>query len=77
MTPREKVQYWLTTAENDWQVAKHLFEKGDYSYSLFFCHLTIEKLLKAITVSKFDKTPPLSHRLIFLAEKAEIELTQS
>jgi HEPN domain-containing protein len=42
------VLYWLESAEGDWDVANHLFEKGDYSYSLFFGHLTIEKILKAI-----------------------------
>ncbi|MEW6003092.1 MAG: hypothetical protein AB1638_10655 [Nitrospirota bacterium] len=29
-------------------MAGHLFEKGDYPYALFFGHLTIEKLLKAL-----------------------------
>ncbi len=56
-------------------MAFHLFEKGDYTYTLFFGHLTIEKLLKAIFVSKFNEPPPHTHRLAYLAEKTELGLS--
>ena len=75
MTREEKVNYWVSTAENDWRVAGHLFEKGDYPYALFFGHLTLEKLLKAVFIKKFDESPPFTHRLVFLAEKAELLVT--
>ena len=75
MTREEKLNYWVSTAENDWRVAGHLFEKGDYPYALFFGHLTLEKLLKAVFVKKFDESPPFTHRLVFLAEKAELLVT--
>jgi hypothetical protein len=29
MNKWEKVSYWIKSAENDWGVAGHLFEKGD------------------------------------------------
>jgi HEPN domain-containing protein len=70
MGRKEKINYWLTSADNDWVVANHLFEKGDYPYALFFGHLTLEKILKGIFVSLTDESPPLTHRLVFLAEKA-------
>ena len=73
---KEKVKYWLDSAEDDWKVAKHLFEKGDYSYSLFFGHLTIEKSLKAVYVERLTNNPPFTHRLICLAEKASLELSE-
>lgn len=41
---KKSAQYWLESSEDDWNVANHLFEKGDYSHSLFFGHLTIEKI---------------------------------
>ena len=56
-------------------MARHLFEKGDYPYALFFGHLSIEKLLKAIFVKKFDEAPPYSHRLVFLAEKIGLDMS--
>jgi len=75
MTKEEKVNYWIEAAEKDWVVAGHLLEKGDYPYTLFFGHLTIEKLLKAICVNRFDEPPPFTHRLIYLAEKAELDIS--
>lgn len=74
ITKKDKVKYWLKTADQDWKVANHLFEKKDYSYALFFCHLAIEKILKAIFTDKKDKTPPFSHNLVYLSEKAGLEL---
>jgi HEPN domain-containing protein len=73
---KAKVKYWLDSAEDDWRVAKHLFEKDDYSYSLFFGHLVIEKILKAVYVDRLKDNPPFTHRLVYLAEKACLELTE-
>jgi HEPN domain-containing protein len=75
MTREQKVNYWVVSAENDWRVVGHLFEKEDYPYALFFAHLSLEKLLKAVFVKKFDEPPPLTHRLVALAEKAEVRVT--
>jgi len=62
MTKQEKNNYWLQSAEKDWTVAGHLFEKADYTYALFFGHLMIEKLLKALFVSKFDECFPIGKK---------------
>jgi HEPN domain-containing protein len=75
MTKEEKVTFWLTSADNDWLVAGHLFEKGDYSYALFLAHLTVEKTLKALFVFMRDDVPPFTHRLIYLADKAGVILS--
>ncbi|MEF8824148.1 MAG: HEPN domain-containing protein [Desulfohalobiaceae bacterium] len=77
MKRKVKVEYWKTTAMNDWTVAGHLFEKGDYSYALFFGHLTLEKLLKALYVFQTGETPPMTHRLVHLAEKNGLDLTEN
>lgn len=55
-----------------------LHESNKNSYCLFFGHLTIEKLIKAIYAKKNKSAPyaPKSHDLLYLAEKAEIELTE-
>ena len=72
-----KIDYWLKSAEDDWLVSQHLFKNGDYSYSLFFGHLTIEKTLKAIYVDRLNDTPPFTHRLVYLAEKASLDLSDN
>ena len=40
--------YWRNEAKEALEVAGHLYEKEDYSYALFFGHLALEKLLKAL-----------------------------
>ena len=72
----DKVSFWMVSAEDDWNVARHLFEKGDYAYALFFGHLTLEKILKALFVFARNDTPPLTHRLVFLAEKSGLVLSE-
>jgi len=75
MDREEKINYWLTSADNDWVVANHLLEKRDYPYALFFGHLTLEKILKAIIIKITNESPPLTHRLGFLAEKAGLSVS--
>lgn len=48
----EVSKYWFDEAEEALTVLNHLFEKGDYSYALFFGHLAVEKMLKAVYVSR-------------------------
>lgn len=68
-------QFWLEEAEEASQVALHLFEKGDYSYALFFGHLAVEKLIKAVYALRKKEHAPYIHNLKRLAELAEIQLT--
>jgi HEPN domain-containing protein len=69
--------FWLTEAEEALRVADHLVEKGDYSYALFFGHLAIEKLLKALYAARHhDHAPPI-HNLVRLAKAAGIDLGES
>jgi HEPN domain-containing protein len=67
--------FWLEEAEEAKQVAEHLFEKKDYSYSLFFGHLAIEKLLKALYVTRKAEQAPYIHNLLRLAESIGLSLT--
>jgi len=76
MSNDEKAHYWLTSAEQDWKVARHLFEKRDYPYALFFGHLTVEKVLKALVVARTGNQPPMTHRLMLLVEKAGLALSE-
>lgn len=68
--------FWLEEAAKSLQVAWHLFEKEDYSYALFFGHLSVEKLLKAIYVVRKADQAPYIHNLIRLAEIANIPLNE-
>jgi HEPN domain-containing protein len=72
----EVSQYWADEAEEALAVLDHLFEKGDYSYALFFGHLAIEKMLKGLYVAiKKEHAPPI-HNLPRLARMAQVQLNQ-
>lgn len=75
MTPQEIIQYWVTTAEDDWHSVQNLFDKEDYVKALFFGHLYLEKLLKAIIVQQSRAHAPYGHSLHTLAQKANLRLT--
>ncbi|MBI2832535.1 MAG: HEPN domain-containing protein [Chloroflexi bacterium] len=61
---------WLRSAEYDFETARHMLVTGRYIYVVFFSHLVIEKLLKALVTEVNDKPAPRSHDLIFLASSA-------
>jgi len=62
------VAYWIDLSEYDLKVAASLYEKGHHLYMGFMCHQSVEKMLKAVYVSKFDSVPPYIHKLDKLIE---------
>jgi len=68
------VQFWLTEAEEALHVADHLMEKADYSYALFFDHLAVEKLLKALYAIRLHEHAPPVHNLVRLSRAVWIGL---
>lgn len=72
---REIIKYWSATSKQDFESAEILFENKKYSHALFFCHLSIEKILKALIVRKTHAAPPLVHDLVRLAEKTDLTLS--
>lgn len=75
MNKEKIINYWLTAAKQDFETAELLFKNKRYHYSLFFCHISIEKILKGIFVKNIDSAPPFTHDLLRLAEQASIPLT--
>lgn len=41
-------------------------------HGLFFCHLVIEKAIKAFYVKKMQEIAPRTHNLIYLSENTEL-----
>ena len=77
MTKQEHIEYWIVTAEKDWDVVNSLFKDGNYLYCLFFAHLTLEKLLKAHWVRDNAENLPLrTHSLVRLAQDTKLEFTE-
>lgn len=68
--------YWISEAEEALNVTRHLFETKDYSYALFFGHLALEKMLKALYVNNCKKHAPPIHNLQRLAKLAGLSLDE-
>ena len=68
---------WSKSAHDDLNLAKDLFKLKYYSYSLFFCHLALEKLLKACFVKTKNTYPAPTHKLAKIAKDAEMKLTET
>ena len=74
MELKKQIEYWKKASELDLQSAIDIFESGkNFHFSLFLCHLSIEKILKALVVKCSNDFPPKSHNLLRLAELSQIE----
>ncbi len=65
---------WFKQAEYDLDTAEAMFKARKYIYTVFMCHLSIEKALKGLYAKKFKKDPPRIHNLNYFCELVEISL---
>ena len=72
------MNYWIESSDKDYEVMLDLQKSKRNSYALFFGHLVIEKLLKAVYAKNNKSTPhaPKSHDLDYLAQKMNLETTE-
>ncbi|MEK7113688.1 MAG: HEPN domain-containing protein, partial [Patescibacteria group bacterium] len=68
MSQDEAKNYWISSAQEDWEVAQSLLASKKYNHALFFLQLTLEKLIKALHVSRQDDQPLYVHNLVLLAQ---------
>jgi HEPN domain-containing protein len=67
MTKNEHIEYWKQSSEDDWKTVLSLFQSERYVHSLFFGHLALEKICKAIWVKHNEgNIPPKIHNLVKL-----------
>jgi HEPN domain-containing protein len=77
MTKQKHIDHWLNSAGKDWEIMEYLLKGKKYVHALFFGHLYLEKLAKALWVkNKAENIPPKIHNLLKLLKEAAIELTQ-
>jgi HEPN domain-containing protein len=72
MGQEQNMNYWLETADYDFETAKTMLVGKRFLYVGFMCHQTIEKALKAYYVFKLPDAPPHTHNLSHLAKKADL-----
>jgi HEPN domain-containing protein len=74
-TSFKPAEEWFRQAEYDFETAIAMFETGRYIYTIFMCHLSIEKALKGLYAKKFKEDPPKVHDLIYLVKKTDLTLS--
>jgi len=75
MTKEQHIDYWMNMAEEDWTTVGALFAMERYLHSLFWAHLSVERLAKAIWVKKHDvNTPPKESTIVRLLQDSGVDL---
>lgn len=77
MTAEEVKKYWLQGAVDAYETANVLMKSKKFHFALFFCHLAMEKTLKAHVVSATNNAPLPIHDLVRLAAAARIKLSNT
>jgi HEPN domain-containing protein len=71
------VGYLGAEAAYDLETGRSLLESKRFPYALFFGHLSIEKVLKALVVKATQRHAPYTHSLTLLASKTNFEIPES
>jgi len=74
---KDPVKNWIKSSDYDIKTAEHMFESGRFVYVIFMCHLSVEKLLKALYEAALKDIPPKTHSLIFLSKAANLEMPEA
>ena len=76
MTKEQYIDYWIDTAQNDWNTMVTLLDTGHYLHCLFCAHLTLEKLAKALWVkNNQEDIPPRVHNIVWLLQEAQVNIS--
>ena len=68
-----QIDYWRQGSREDWEVAVKLVNDGKSRHGLFFAHLALEKILKALVCRHTQDVPPKIHNLTRLSELAGLK----
>jgi HEPN domain-containing protein len=75
MTKEQHIAHWINTAKEDWDTVEALLSGKRYMHSLFWAHLVLEKLAKALWVKNHeDNFPPRVHNIVWLLEESSVDL---
>ncbi len=73
---KKDIKNWVLSAQYDLETAEHMFSSGRYIYTVFMCHLALEKVLKGKVLKLTKKIPPRTHDLAYLLGLAKLTPTK-
>lgn len=68
----KQIVFWKDNAIEDLSVARQLINSGRTRHGLFFAHLALEKILKAVVCKQTKDMAPRLHNLVRLYELAAL-----
>ena len=71
---QDLIEYWIKSSDYDFEAACDLQKSGKNPHALFFGHLAVEKIIKAVYVQVNDEHPPKSHNLLMLIKKLNFDI---
>lgn len=71
---KKRFEFWLKSSEEEIAAASVLLKNKKLRQSLFFIHLSLEKILKALVIKEKEEHPPITHNLKYLAEEIGLDL---
>jgi len=74
---RKDTNNFIRSAEYDLDTAQFMLNTGRYIYVIFMCHLSLEKILKALVCEANQNIPPKTHNLVYLVKLSNIELPKN
>ena len=72
----KQIDYWIRTAEEDLSTAEILIRENRTLHGLFFCHLVIEKAIKAHFVKSTGENAPRTHNIMYLSDRAGLSFDE-
>jgi HEPN domain-containing protein len=72
---KKQIDYWRQGSAEDWEVAVKLVKDGKSRHGLFFAHLALEKIWKALVCSHTQDVLPKIHNLTRLSELAGLKVS--
>lgn len=78
MTKQQHIDYWIKSSDDDWEAVSSLKNSNKNLQALFFAHLVLEKICKALWVRDNElNIPPKTHNLVRLLYQTKLILDES
>jgi HEPN domain-containing protein len=77
MTKEEHITHWIKSSEDDLITLNSLFKEERFVHAIFFGHLFLEKVCKAVWVKhNIENIAPFTHNLLKLLNGIETGLSE-
>ena len=70
-----KYEEWFFQSDYDLETAQQMLQSGRNIYSIFMCHLSLEKALKGLFIKRFNEIPPKLHSLMYFVNKIQLVIS--